>query len=105
MHLFALVNNCAAIRMVKPGEDFYQGGLARAVVANQGKYFSLTELNAHVYERRDGAEGLADMAHLEDDRSVQFESGNILLVHMRLRARIVSTCTFRIMASTIAVPK
>ena len=91
--------------MVKPGEDLDQGGLTRAVVADQGQYFSLTELDAHVDERRDGAEGLADVVHLEDDRSVRSESGNILLAHTRLRARSRSTCTFRIMASTIAVPR
>ena len=105
VYLLPFRNNRAGVRLVKPGEDLYQGGLARAVIADQCQHLSLTELDAHIDERGDGAEGLADVAHFEDDRGFRVESGNTLRVHMRLRARSRSTWTFSIIAARIPAPR
>ena len=104
MRLLAVDDDRAAVGLVKAREDFDQGGLAGAIVADQRQHLPLTELDADVDERRDGAEALADVAHLEDDGRLRIERRD-LLAHIRLRARILSTCTFSIMARMMAAPR
>ena len=95
----------AGVGLMKPGQDLYQGGLARAVVANQRQHFASTQLDARVDESGDCAERLADMAHFEDDRSIRVENRNALRAHMRLRARSRSTWTFSSMAARMPAPR
>ena len=57
----------ALLRHVEPGEDVEEGGLARAVGADDGRDPALLELEVHVVERGQSAELLGDPARLEKD--------------------------------------
>src|SRR6202051_2827702 len=101
----ALQDDFAGVGLMKPGEDLYQGGFACAVVTDQRQYFPLPQLDAHVDERRDRAEALADVAHLKDDWGIPIDRRNRRRAHFRLRVRSRSIWTFRIIAATIAMPR
>ncbi len=56
----------ALVRLVHPGDGLHQGGLAGAVVADQGEHFTGADLQLDVGERLDGAEPLGDPAQGQD---------------------------------------
>jgi hypothetical protein len=88
MHFLAFQNNRSGVWPVESGKDLYQGGFARAVVADQCQYFSLMQLDTGIDKRGDGAKALTNVAHFEDDRSGgSVDRGNGLGAHPRLRVR------------------
>src|SRR5436305_13532426 len=97
MNWLPLVVEGATVRLVETAQDLDQRRFPSAVVAYQAEHLAAMQLHAHVDERGDGAEALADVLRLQDDGSVLF--------HLRLRTRKLFTCTFRIIATTIAAPR
>ena len=61
-----------------PGHDLDQGGLARAVLAEDRVYLAGDNLEMHILQRMHAAKGFRDMLHL-DDRAAYRSSSNSLL--------------------------
>src|SRR3954469_4527778 len=97
MNRLPLIGEGATVGLVETAQDLDQRRLPGAIVADQAEHLAALQLHAHVDERGDGAKALADVLRLQDDGSVLF--------HLRLRTRKLFTCTFRIIATTIAAPR
>src|SRR5205823_10752264 len=63
----ALEDDLAAVRAVRPGDALNQGGLAGAVVADEGHHLPPAHLEVDVRQGLDGAERLRDSAELEKE--------------------------------------
>jgi hypothetical protein len=59
----------AGVGLVRAGEHLHEGRLARAVLTDETVYLTREEVQAHLVQRRDGAERLADTAHGQRGRA------------------------------------
>ncbi len=59
----------SGVRLVHSGENFHQGGLPRAVVADQGDDLTREDVEVDIGEGGDGAEGFADPTQREQRAS------------------------------------
>src|SRR2546430_2438360 len=55
-----------AVRLVSPGDNLHECGLAGAVFADQGVHFARKHLEGHIVEYGHAAEGLRDVPHPEE---------------------------------------
>src|SRR5918998_3228462 len=87
-HLFPVDEDLARVRLVEAVEDLHQGGLPRAVLAQQPEYLAAPEHDGDVVVGLHWAEGLGHAAHLEDDRGLVAHPGrpssDLALRHPRL---------------------
>src|ERR1700733_10905881 len=70
MDFTAIEQNAAGIGNDGAGEDLAQRRLSRAVVADQTKDLASAQNEVDAVKGLDGAEGLADVLHLDSDRRV-----------------------------------
>src|SRR5277367_4762416 len=66
----AVEKNAAGIGNDGAGQDLAQRRLSSAVVANESKDLTRPQNKVDAIKRLDGAEGLADVLHLDPDRRV-----------------------------------
>ncbi len=66
----ALPKHLPAVRLISPGDNLHERGLAGAVFADQCVHFARTHLEGHVVEYGDAAERLCDVLHPEERFSV-----------------------------------
>src|SRR5437764_3122422 len=97
MNRLPLIVEGATVGLVEAAQDLDQRRLPGAVVSYQAEHLAAMQLHADVDERGDGAEAFADVFRFQDDGTVLFQ--------LRLRTRRLFTCTFRIIATTIAAPR
>ena len=63
----ALEDHLAGVALVDAGQDLHQGGLAGAVLADQGVDLALADVEVDVGERQHAGEALGDPTHLEEE--------------------------------------
>ncbi len=72
--LLAVDAQPAAIGSIETGDDAHQGGLASAVLADQGMDFAVAGIEGDVLVGDDRSEPLGDIGHLDCDRISRVDS-------------------------------
>ena len=89
-HLFAVQQDLALVGPVEAVEDVHQGGLAGAVLAEQGVYLAPPEVQVDAVVRNDPGKPLRDPAKLQDGgpfHAGRFYAGNRTARLKKERAR------------------
>ena len=63
----ALEDHLTGVALIHAGQDFHQGGFARAVLADKHMDFAPADIEVDIRERQDAGEAFGDPAHFEEE--------------------------------------
>jgi hypothetical protein len=66
VHRLVVEADGPGVRLIDPGDDLDEGGLAGAVLADQGVHLAGTHVEVHMVERLDARKGFADVLQLQE---------------------------------------